>query len=167
MATLECVVNVLDLLVRSKPGAKLGKTDEDAEAVVQAWCLVLEPLVDKDVLSAAVKLARSDSDFLPSAGAVFQAVLDARDQEPDAGTAWMMVEKHARSGGVTALPGRVKAVLAAMGGNPGGWLEEERAFRRKEFDALYADAGKRWREAVVSGRLALPEPNERRLTDGD
>ena len=150
MATIECVTEVLDLFARSKPGTNI----KDFEKVAQAWYLVLEPLADEWVMGAAVRLARQGGDFLPSAGAVYEAALDDLDPEPNAAEAWATVEKHARGKDVS-LSNRMLAALGAMPSSPGDWQEDELAFRRRDFLTEFARQRNKWRREARAGRLAL------------
>jgi len=136
MATIQCVTEILDLFARSKPGANI----RDFEKVAQAWYLVLEPLADEDVMDAALRLARTGGDFLPSAGAVYEAVLDDLDREPDAAAAWALVVRKSR-GNRVELPPRAKAALGAMGGNPGEWDPKDLAFSSRPSSSGSAGAG--------------------------
>jgi len=165
MASEECVVNILDLFTRSKFGTRIN----DFQQTVEAWMLVLHPLDDGVVMEAAVTLARNDSDFVPSAGAVFQAALDLLDTEPGGDEAWTQVLKYSKSASLrennpVKISGRVAEALRLMGGNCGDWLVDDLPFRRREFLDVYGRLEKTWRDQVA----ALPAPEGRRmLTHGN
>ena len=165
MASEECVVNILDLFTRSKFGTRIN----DFQQTVEAWMLVLHPLDDGVVMEAAVTLARNDSDFVPSAGAVFQAALDLLDTEPGGDEAWTQVLKYSKSASLRAnnpvkISARVAEALRLMGGNCGDWLVDDLPFRRREFLDVYGRLEKTWRDQVA----ALPAPEGRRmLTHGN
>jgi len=165
MASVKCVADILDLFVRSKPGARLN----DADNVVQAWCMVLDPLDDEVVYEAALDLARKDGDFLPSAGAVFQGALDLLDTELGGDEAWTQVLKYSKSASLrennpVKISDRVAEALRLMGGNCGDWLVDDLPFRHREFLDVYGRLEKTWRDQVA----ALPAPESRRmLTHGN
>ena len=165
MASEECVVNILDLFTRSKFGTRIN----DFQQTVEAWMLVLHPLDDGVVMEAAVTLARNDSDFVPSAGAVFQAALDLLDTEPGGDEAWTQVLKYSKSASLrennpVKISARVAEALRLMGGNCGDWLVDDLPFRRWEFLDVYGRLEKTWRDQVA----ALPAPEGRRmLTHGN
>ena len=152
MASRQCIVNILDLFVRSKPGARL----DDPDKVVEAWALVLDPLPDDVVKAAAVNLARRDGDFMPSAGAVYQGALSLMDDEPSADDAWMQVLEHAKRATLgndnpVKLEGRTERALELIGGDV-GWNLDEIQFRRREFVQVYDSLEKQWRnQAALPG----------------
>ena len=148
MASEQCVVNILDLFTRSKFGTKI----QDFQQTVEAWMLVLEPLGDDVVMRAAVTLARNDSDFVPSAGAVYQGALSLLDTEPDVDLAWQAVLEVARGRSGIDLGDRAERALAAIGGC-GGWLEDELHFRRKDFIEAWNRQERKWRDNAA---MALP-----------
>jgi len=137
-------------------------SSERVDAYHARWC----GIPDRELVQAAAIVADSTREYFPPPGVVKDIALGLLDQEPDAGTAWMMVEKYAHGNAVNLTP-RIKTALSAMGGNCKEWDPKDLSFRRREFGTLYEAESQRWREAVASGRLALPEPNERRLTDGN
>lgn len=154
MASEDCVVNILDLFTRSKFGTKI----QDFQQTVEAWMLVLEPLSDDVVMRAAVGLARNGSDFVPSAGAVYQGALDLLDDEPTADEAWTHVLQYSKAASrpdadnPTKLTAREKKALDLMGGNCGMWQIDEYQFRRKEFIEVYNRQEKQWRaQATLPG----------------
>lgn len=167
MATIEAVTDVLDFLVRNKPGAPKMDVDE-FEKTAQAWYVTLEPLCDEVVMQAAVVLAREKGDYLPSSGTLYNYCLDLMDDQPSADDAWALVDRyrHHASLGVNnpvKLPDRAMAALRAMGGNCGMWLEDDIAFRRREFLEAYGNLRARWKRESA---LALPAGEGRRLLGG-
>ena len=155
MASENCVINILDLFTRSKFGTKI----QDFQQTVEAWMLVLEPLGDDVVMKAAVALARNDSDFVPSAGAVYQGALSLLDEEPSADEAWEHVAQYSKSASLppehnpVKLTDRERKALELMGGNCGMWLVDEMHFRRREFIEIYQRQEQRWRDKAA---MALP-----------
>ena len=151
MASEDCVINILDLFTRSKFGTKI----QDFQQTVEAWMLVLQPLPDDVVMQAAVTLARQDSDFVPSAGAVYQGALGLMDTEPPADEAWEHVLQYSRAASLpdadnpTKLTAREKRTLDLMGGNCGQWLVKDYPFRRREFIEIYNGQEKRWRDQAA------------------
>jgi len=168
MASKECVMNVLDLFVRSKPGARL----HDADNVVVAWCLILEPIPDGVVMEAAVMLARDQGDFLPSAGSVFQTALGLLDTEPSAEEAWEHVLQYSKTASrppednPVKLTERESRSLELIGGNCGQWLIKDHPFRRKEFIEAYGGLAKRWRDGVALGQLPAGDDRKRLTAPG-
>ena len=155
MASEQCVVNILDLFTRSKFGTKI----QDFQQTVEAWMLVLEPLGDDVVMKAAVTLARNDSDFVPSAGAVYQGALSLLDTEPSADEAWEHIVQYSKAASrppednPTKLTEREKRALDLMGGNCGDWLVKDYPFRRREFVEIYNAQERKWRDNAA---MALP-----------
>ena len=155
MASENCVINILDLFTRSKFGTKI----QDFQQTVEAWMLVLEPLGDDVVMRAAVTLARNDSDFVPSAGAVYQEALSLLDTEPGADEAWEHIVQYSKADSLpdadnpTKLTDREKRSLELMGGNCGDWLVKDYPFRRREFVEIYNAQERKWRDNAA---MALP-----------
>ena len=155
MASENCVINILGLFTRSKFGTKI----QDFQQTVEAWMLVLDPLPDDVVMKAAVTLARNDSDFVPSAGAVYQGALSLMDTEPPADEAWEHVLQYSKAASLpdadnpTKLTAREKRSLQLMGGNCGDWLVKDFPFRRREFIEIYQRQEQRWRDDAA---MALP-----------
>lgn len=161
MASENCVINILDLFTRTKFGTKIA----DFQQTVEAWCLVLEPLSDDVVMQAAVALARNGSDFVPSAGAVYQAALDLLDTEPDVDEAWTHIVQYSKNASrppehnPVKLTEREAKALAAIGGCA-GWLETDLPFRRKDFIEAYGRQERQWRTEATR---ALPSGNRRMI----
>ena len=166
MASENCVVQILKLFSRTKPGTRIDEFSE----TVEAWVLVLHPLDDDVVTQAAVTLSRQDGDFMPSTGAVFQGALDLMDNEPAADEAWNSVREYSRYANRIGMDNPVKLTdrtskaLDLIGGNCGNWLDKDIPFHRREFIEIYDSLEKQWRNEAA---LSLPAGNRRLLTNGD
>ena len=162
MATLECVTDALDLLMRCNPQGASKITD--FEKTAQAWWLILEPLPDEVVQEAAVHLARRGSQYgFFQVGDVYDRAADLVDPEPSVEEAWALVVKHSRNASLgdnnpVKLEGRTASALAAIGGDL-GWLVDEMPFRKKEFVEQYGKMKAEWKSA------GAPDPG-RLLADG-
>jgi len=168
MASIECVANVLDLLVRSAPGFQ---GIEDFEKTVKAWVAILEPIPDDLLGKVVVLMGREGWEYqaFPKAGDLYQMALNLVDPEPLAEEAWLTIKQHSRYANTRSdndnpvkLGGRTAEALRLMGGDR-GWLEDELPFRRKEFLDVYAGLRKRQRQQAA---LALPEGNGKGLLTG-
>ena len=147
MASREAVEQAYSLLGTTRPGADLDKID------IGACAMVLDPIPDEVLLSAAMAESRKGGDFLPSAGTLFQASLDIMDTEISADDAWALVEKHSRNASLrdnnpVKLPDRAARALELIGGDI-GWRLDEMPFRRKEFLEVYGRLRQSWRDQAA------------------
>jgi hypothetical protein len=165
MATVECVTDALDLLVRSAPGFQ---GIEDFEKTVQAWAAILEPVPDDLLRQAAVLTAREGWEYksFPKAGDLYQAAMDLADTEPPAEEAWLAVKRHSQNVNAIVNPvkleGRAAEALRLMGGDR-GWMEDEYPFLERKFKEIYAGLRKRERQQQA---LALPSGGGKGLLPG-
>jgi hypothetical protein len=152
MATLEIVTEIFDLLVRSKPAARV----DDVPRTIQAWAFFLQDLPDAELWQAAVILGRTPGAFLPDVGTLADLALDLVDDQPPAEDAWALVVRYARYASQpenpVTLTERAANVLDTMG-NCGDWTVDDLPFRKREFMDLYDKQRARWKRERA---LALP-----------
>lgn len=119
-------------------------TSETVDAYQSAW----EPIPDKTLAEAAVQVSRSDREFFPPPGVVYQAALDLMDDSPNPEDAWAVALQYAKTPYFLKpgfeLPERVRKVLRGMG-DPGQWEEAKYGMYRSQFQDAYRQETARWR----------------------
>jgi len=155
MASMRTVDEVLNLLIRSKPG--MDRTMDGFQETVAAWHMVLEPIPDEAAWHAAVLLARGSEAFV-NAGQVFQAALDLLDKEPSAEDAWRYMEIWARDPSAfnfgKELPRRIVRASLPLP-RKSEWKEEDLPHLRRAFEAEYERLSQEWRRAAAMGEGRL------------
>jgi len=157
MASMRTVDEVLNLLIRSKPG--VDRTMDGFQETVAAWHMVLEPIPDEVALRAAVLLARSPDAFV-NAGQVFDAALGLLDKEGSAEDAWKVV--RSKAGGCSVpLRGRTALAVQVLPSleDRDAWSVDALPHLRRAFEAEYKRLEQEWRRAAAMGEGRL-------LTDG-
>jgi hypothetical protein len=112
VATYEAVNRCLKHLILVKPGSRL---QDDVDTIVNAYMLELEAVPDNLLWQATLAVGREPTEFMPSAGQLYQAALDLMDNQPDSGQAWALVVKAA-SGNKADLPPLVQSAIDGIGG---------------------------------------------------